>query len=43
MLVIGALNWAVEWWTADRPVDQLVENARSLVRSGLAAPPPGPH
>jgi hypothetical protein len=40
MLVIGALNWAVEWWSADRPVDLLVANACSLVRSGLAPPAP---
>jgi TetR/AcrR family transcriptional regulator, cholesterol catabolism regulator len=40
MLVIGALNWAVEWWSADRPVDQLVENACSLIRFGLTEPSP---
>lgn len=39
MLVIGALNWAVEWWSTDRPIDQLVESACALVRAGLAASP----
>jgi hypothetical protein len=35
MLVIGALNWATEWWTGDQAIDELVTQAQSLVRSAL--------
>jgi TetR/AcrR family transcriptional regulator, cholesterol catabolism regulator len=38
MLVLGALNWTVEWWDARRgSVDAVVANAQSVVRHGLAA------
>jgi TetR/AcrR family transcriptional regulator, cholesterol catabolism regulator len=38
MLVLGALNWAVEWWDPRRgALDALVANAQSFVRHGLAA------
>lgn len=42
LLVMGALNWAAEWWDAKRgSVDAIVANAQILVRSGLTpdAPP----
>lgn len=38
MLVIGALNWAPEWWDADRgPLSETIATARLLVRQGLTA------
>jgi TetR/AcrR family transcriptional regulator, cholesterol catabolism regulator len=37
MLVLGALNWAVEWWDPRRgSLDTVVSNAQSFVRHGLA-------
>jgi TetR/AcrR family transcriptional regulator, cholesterol catabolism regulator len=42
MLVLGALNWAVEWWDPRRgSLDTVVANAQSFVRHGLVAPAPG--
>ena len=39
MLVLGALNWAVEWWDPRRgSLDSVVANAQSFVRGGLAEP-----
>lgn len=36
MLVLGALNWAVEWWDPRRgSLDTVVANAQSFVRHGL--------
>jgi AcrR family transcriptional regulator len=36
MLVLGALNWTVEWWDSRRgSVDAVVANAQTLVRNGL--------
>ncbi|GAB3075084.1 TetR/AcrR family transcriptional regulator [Nocardioides zeae] len=36
MLVIGALSWAVEWWSPRRgSVDLIVANAQDFVRAGL--------
>jgi hypothetical protein len=36
MLVMGALNWAAEWWDPRRgSVDAIVANAQLLVRNGL--------
>jgi AcrR family transcriptional regulator len=36
MLVVGALNWAVEWWDSRRgSLDTVLANARSFVRHGL--------
>jgi hypothetical protein len=40
MLAIGALNWAVEWWTPGRPVDDLIHVATAMVGSALGSPPP---
>jgi TetR/AcrR family transcriptional regulator, cholesterol catabolism regulator len=38
MLVLGALNWAVEWWNPRRgTLTTLVRTAQSLVRHGLRA------
>ncbi|CDO90147.1 TetR family transcriptional regulator [Mycobacterium triplex] len=40
MLVLGALNWAVEWWDPRRgSLDTVVANAQSFVRHGLAETP----
>ncbi|BBZ75159.1 TetR family transcriptional regulator [Mycolicibacterium anyangense] len=37
MLVLGALNWAVEWWNPRRgSVDAVVKTAQSLILNGLA-------
>jgi AcrR family transcriptional regulator len=37
MLVLGALNWAVEWWDPRRgSLEAVVANAQSFVRSGLS-------
>ncbi|MEO6793306.1 MAG: TetR/AcrR family transcriptional regulator [Mycobacterium sp.] len=36
MLVLGALNWAVEWWTPSLgSIESVVVNAKSLIRQGL--------
>jgi AcrR family transcriptional regulator len=41
LLVMGALNWAAEWWDPRRnSVDAIVANAQILVRSGLSTAPP---
>lgn len=38
MLVMGALNWAAEWWSAERgSLDKVVAVAQSFVRNGLSA------
>ena len=38
MTVLGALNWAAEWWNPRRDsIEVVVGTARSLVRHGLAA------
>ena len=38
MLVLGALNWAAEWWNPRRgSLEIVVRTAQSLVRHGLAA------
>jgi AcrR family transcriptional regulator len=37
MLVLGALNWASEWWNPRRgSLDTAVRTARTIVRNGLA-------
>lgn len=39
MLVLGALNWAAEWWNPRRgTLDQVIRTAKSIVRAGLSAP-----
>jgi AcrR family transcriptional regulator len=44
MLVLGALNWAAEWWNPRRgSLDTMIRTAQSLVRHGLGIPhPAGP-
>lgn len=38
MLIIGALNWAPEWWSNTKePIDSLIKTAQSFVRAGLSA------
>jgi AcrR family transcriptional regulator len=38
MMVLGALNWASEWWNPRRgSLDTVVRTAQSLVRHGLAS------
>lgn len=37
MFVIGSLNWTTEWFTADRDVTRLIEQAQHMVRSALLA------
>jgi len=38
MLVLGALNWAAEWWNPRRgSLDTVVRTAQSIVRHGLSA------
>ncbi|MGE0221379.1 TetR/AcrR family transcriptional regulator [Mycolicibacterium sp.] len=40
MLVLGALNWAVEWWHPRRgSIEAVVANAQSVIRHGLAVQP----
>ncbi|MGQ4618597.1 TetR family transcriptional regulator [Nocardia sp. R7R-8] len=38
MLILGALNWAAEWWTPEAgSLDVVVRTAQTLVRGGIAA------
>ena len=42
MMVLGALNWAAEWWNPRRgSLDTVVRTAQSLVRHGLGVHPTG--
>ena len=42
MMVLGALNWAAEWWNPRRgSLDTVVRTAQSLVRHGLGPRPSG--
>ena len=42
MMVLGALNWAAEWWNPRRgSLDTVVRTAQSLVRHGLGVRPEG--
>lgn len=37
MLVMGAINWAAEWWTPKRgSLEKVVSNAKSFVKHGLS-------
>lgn len=39
MLILGALNWAVEWWRDDRAdLDTLIDTARTMVCRALGHP-----
>jgi TetR/AcrR family transcriptional regulator, cholesterol catabolism regulator len=43
MMVLGALNWAAEWWNPRRgSLDTVVRTAQSLVRHGLGPRQAGP-
>jgi AcrR family transcriptional regulator len=38
MLIIGGLNWTVEWWNADQaPLDEVVETALTMTRAAFSA------
>jgi AcrR family transcriptional regulator len=38
MLVLGALNWAVEWWSPRRgSLEAVVANAQSFIRHGITS------
>ena len=38
MLILGTLNWAVEWWTPRRgSLEAVVANAQSFIRHGIVA------
>jgi hypothetical protein len=40
MMVLGALNWAAEWWNPRRgSLDTVVRTAQSLIRYGLGTRP----
>lgn len=40
MLVLGALNWAAEWWNPSRgSLTRTIATAQLMVRQGLSAPP----
>lgn len=40
LLILGGLNWSVEWWNAtDMPLDDLVYAAVSMTRAALARTP----
>lgn len=40
MLVLGALNWAAEWWNPRRgSLDAVVRTAQTMVRNGLSPEP----
>jgi len=39
MLIIGGLNWTVEWWTPEQaPVDELVATALTVARAACGSP-----
>jgi TetR/AcrR family transcriptional regulator, cholesterol catabolism regulator len=39
MMVLGALNWAAEWWTPrSGSLETVVRTAQSMVRHGLSSP-----
>lgn len=41
MMVLGALNWAAEWWNPHRgALDTMIHTAQSLVWHGLSTPAP---
>ena len=43
MLMLGAMNWAAEWWNPRRgSLDAVVRTAQSLVRHGLGPVPAAP-
>lgn len=39
MLVLGAVNWAAEWWNPQTgPIEALVETTKAIVRGGISTP-----
>ena len=41
LLLVGALNWATEWWSPKRgPLDQVIATAQAMIRHGVAAERP---
>lgn len=39
LLILGGLNWTVEWWTASQaPLDEVVETALAMTRAALRRP-----
>lgn len=39
MLILGGLNWTVEWWTAKQaPLEEVVETALTMTRAALSQP-----
>jgi TetR/AcrR family transcriptional regulator, cholesterol catabolism regulator len=42
LLLVGALNWATEWWTPKRgPLEKVIATAQAIVRHGIEADRPG--
>jgi len=40
MLVLGAINWATEWWRPDQgPIEPLIRTAQFMVRHALSTDP----
>ena len=40
MLVLGALNWAAEWWNPSRgSLTRTIATAQLMIRQALSAPP----
>ena len=38
LLLVGALNWATEWWSPKRgPLENVIATARTIVRHGIGA------
>jgi hypothetical protein len=41
MLIIGALNWALEWWNSGQgPRGEVIDKAQRFVQHGLENPSP---
>lgn len=42
LLLVGALNWATEWWAPKRgPLENLITTAQTIIRHGIEAGQPG--
>ena len=38
LLIVGALNWATEWWAPRRgPLENVIAAAQAIVRHGIEA------
>jgi TetR/AcrR family transcriptional regulator, cholesterol catabolism regulator len=41
LLLVGALNWATEWWTPKRgPLENVIATAQAIIRHGIEAERP---